>query len=70
MVLEVKPTEAEVFLDQQQVNRFPLAVPRDGRTRRLRFTAKGFVPQEVSFVATEPQRFTIDLEHVPGPKKK
>ena len=70
VVLEVKPTEAEVWLDQQKVSRFPLAVPRDGRTRRLRFTAKGFVPQEVSFVAMEPQRFTIDLEHPPVHKKK
>jgi serine/threonine protein kinase len=70
VVLDVKPVEAEVFLDQQKVRRFPLAVPRDGRTRRLRVIAPGFVPQEVSFVATEPQRFSIDLEHAPGPKKR
>ncbi|MBI5478297.1 MAG: serine/threonine protein kinase, partial [Deltaproteobacteria bacterium] len=70
VVLEVKPAEAEVFLDGHRVRKFPLAVPRDGRSRRLRFVATGFMPQEVGFVATEPQRFTIDLHHVPGPKKK
>jgi hypothetical protein len=70
VVLEVKPPEAEIFLDGRKVRKLPLAVPRDGRSRRLRFTAPGFKPEEVGFLATEPQRFTIDLQHAGGGKKK
>jgi serine/threonine-protein kinase len=70
VVLEVKPPEAEIFLDGRKVRKLPLAVPRDGRSRRLRFVAPGFMPHEVGFVASEPQRFTIDLQHPPVPKRK
>jgi hypothetical protein len=58
-----------MLLDGAPVRQTPLAVPRDGRTRRLRFTAPGYDPEEVVFVADEPQRFTIELRPIGRPRR-
>jgi serine/threonine-protein kinase len=66
VVLEVTPADAEVRLDGVELRRkTPLVVPRDGRTRTLTFRRRGHEPRAITFVATEPQRFTVDLTAPP-----
>ena len=68
-MLDLRPAAAITFLDGAPVSQTPLAIPRDGRTHRLRFTAPGYQPEEVTFVASEPQRFTIELKPAATPRK-